>query len=755
MIIQNIEGKFIKKPKNNRIYGKIANQLKNKKPVMFRTTNDLKDLVKTNKVLKPAVYIDGKFIGASCVILDFDDVDYKKVKRISKKYNFEPTLAHKTLSQRQGAIKRFRFIYMFDETVTDEHEYKNINFVINKLYNGYVDKHCGTIKKWYLTGRKNTQEILIDSGKSYDLKYLRIKFSYLLQDVYKSNRTITKRSNVKKNFSSYNVEQVFSVTEGTIKNNCELYNDFTNNDIHHDLKFLLLSSLINIEHGDLWFRKHLTKNHNKWEKSIEFSKKNGYNPMRCENMCPYYNKCKKQSLYENIKEQYQYSTYKKDNNGIHPDYIYQQFIDSMKESMKDDNEIIIYKIPTGVGKTTAILRHFSDKSVMAFPNHALKDEKINEFIEIKGKYPFSTKNLKDYVDEDVYKKASRLYNTGRSFDAKKLIGETKKGKEYLKLIGLPLVNNTFTTHDKIFHSNFNNVNTIIFDEDPIDTIFKVNTYNSFEKDIDRLKNILTKKEIKNIRKMKKDIDKFEYPKKYGKKFDDNKIVSKIIDSDVVVSKMFFGWISANIYFKNSFASTKQFPKNKKIIIVSATPDVEFYETNYNNVKFYNFSNVKMKGKIFFHSMNTSKNSFLNGTTKHMINNINDHTETNKTITFKKYKEMFEKDEENIPYGGNIMGYNSLSGENITIAYTYNKPSLYYAFKTVQHGGKIDKNFNKMSYRKITFNGEKMSMMVYSNKFMRQIQLNTINNEMLQAIGRARLVRNDANVNICSRFRPAI
>jgi hypothetical protein len=58
---------------------------------------------------------------------------------------------------------------------------------------------------------------------------------------------------------------------------------------------------------------------------------------------------------------------------------------------------------------------------------------------------------------------------------------------------------------------------------------------------------------------------------------------------------------------------------------------------------------------------------------------------------------------------------------------------------------------EMKYQKIEWNGFRFMFMAYNNKDMREIQLSLIESELVQAIGRARVIRTDAKVEVYSNL----
>ena len=61
---------------------------------------------------------------------------------------------------------------------------------------------------------------------------------------------------------------------------------------------------------------------------------------------------------------------------------------------------------------------------------------------------------------------------------------------------------------------------------------------------------------------------------------------------------------------------------------------------------------------------------------------------------------------------------------------------------------IDK---KMDYQTIQHNGMQFKFKAFNNMDLREIQLNLIEGELIQAVGRARTIRTDAQVQVYSNF----
>jgi hypothetical protein len=103
------------------------------------------------------------------------------------------------------------------------------------------------------------------------------------------------------------------------------------------------------------------------------------------------------------------------------------------------------------------------------------------------------------------------------------------------------------------------------------------------------------------------------------------------------------------------------------------------------------------------------------------------------------------------YFGNTRGYNNLKGKDIMVIGTPHINPIVYLFHAEFLG--IDTNTidKKMDYQTIQWKGMQFKFQTFNNPDLRNIQLHLIEGELIQAIGRARTIRTDAQVQVFSNF----
>ncbi len=100
--------------------------------------------------------------------------------------------------------------------------------------------------------------------------------------------------------------------------------------------------------------------------------------------------------------------------------------------------------------------------------------------------------------------------------------------------------------------------------------------------------------------------------------------------------------------------------------------------------------------------------------------------------------------------GNTDGLNTLEGKDVLVIGTPYHPSFLYKLVAHNLGFAFDEN-EKMSLQYITYNGYKTWFTTFKDENLRAIHFWMIESELEQAVGRARLPRNDCNVFLFSNF----
>ncbi|MDR2953868.1 MAG: hypothetical protein LBV43_02165 [Prevotella sp.] len=115
-----------------------------------------------------------------------------------------------------------------------------------------------------------------------------------------------------------------------------------------------------------------------------------------------------------------------------------------------------------------------------------------------------------------------------------------------------------------------------------------------------------------------------------------------------------------------------------------------------------------------------------------------------TITFKKY---YLGD----LYFGNCAGCDTLKGKNIDVIGTPHQPEWIYKLFSYSMGLDFCIDAKIKPGTVVTQNGCKFRFTTYDDDVLQAIQFYMIKSELEQAVGRARLLREDCTVNVFSNF----
>ena len=436
----------------------------------------------------------------------------------------------------------------------------------------------------------------------------------------------------------------------------------------------------------------------------------------------------------------------------------------------NDNDIHIIVGHVGLGKT--MLLRSQENVTICGSTHKLISELATKMLVDVHVVP----ELPKFSDETVNAQISYYYNSGLGYKSRRLIGEIalKLGSsdaqlaiEYLSKI--EEAKNTsktlLTTHQRaIFQDSIHD--TIIFDEDCINSLLSNNSF-----DLDDLLKIINENdtlgnEFNDVYLFLKSVERDQLNKSIFKAINPNvlweilgnkkDLVSNIIDffySDEFIVEEFETKYGKKIIV--NYSKYRDFPSNKKIIILSATINVELYKMRFGNkVKVYEIPEVENIGSIIQHTRFSNSRQSINNRSK---DNLLKKVGSDYVITFKDESKIFNdkyfKRNTHIDvYFGNCRGYNLLSGKNISVIGTYQPNPLYYYF--LMRFARIEFDLEvvkKIKNQVVTWKGMRFIFHAYENEDLRQIQFACIEGELIQAVGRARTIRYDCTVNLHSNF----
>ena len=567
-----------------------------------------------------------------------------------------------------------------------------------------------------------------------------------------------------------------------IRKCCKLFREFENGDkrLAHEELYGVALNLIQIETGSNFFQEILGTysdydEQNRWDYYLRYFKQNNYKPQNCNGFCPYKNQCNhstnilstanpKRHLMNRIvnytEEYYPIKEVEED--------VYKKIKAAVNS---EDNNWHIIKAQTAIGKTEAFLRIMkksSKKFLVAVPTNILKND-IYERARSMGINVIMSPSLdeiKDEIPDYIWNYIVTLRKSGRhKFVTPYIYEELKSCKipcliKYLEDLEKfeNSACNAIVTHKRFLGLNeetLSKYDEIIIDED---IIFKAGLPNQGSITVSELKEI--KRECSNDRLTKKIRTALKRAYKENETlFTLKSVKCKINSEDDGISTAIdipSFCLAQHFYFcksttenglkEDTFIFLKPIKfTNRKHIMVSATVDKTICEYYFgaDKVKFCECKKAKYKGTLNQYHDKSMSRACIAGNLG-IIERIRAWTGNENLITFMKYSsgEL---------HFGNTEGYNQWKGKNIDVIGTpYHAEFLYKLFAySIGLEFEIDAKVNPNYIA--TYNGYRFRFTTYEDEVLRNIQFWMLESELEQAVGRARLLREDCTVNLFSTF----
>jgi hypothetical protein len=435
-----------------------------------------------------------------------------------------------------------------------------------------------------------------------------------------------------------------------------------------------------------------------------------------------------------------------------------------------DTDIHIIKAPVGLGKTR-LLRDLTNVTICG-STHSLIAELACEMTAEVHVVP----EIPRFSDSKINEQISYLYDAGLGVKARQLITEIamKLGSkdsvlaiDYMgKIDEAKTTNKTLlTTHQRSFYHQSKH-DTIIYDEDCLASLVATNQLDLSELYKVMVGNDCMKEELTDIYiSLKKSEKKVLLKTEFNSSIIDGLIDTLSTKSDLVSNIIDF--FNSDYYYVEEFDtdySTKiivhyvkyrDFPKDKKIVILSSTINTNIYVKRFGfRVQTHEIPEINGVGDIIqFTKFSNSKQSLNSRSKVDILKKVNDDF----VITFKEESNFFnekhyQKNSIKNVYFGNCRGYNLLTGQNIHVVGTYHRNQIYYFFLAKYAG--IDLDFKKEIKPRnqiVTWKGLRFNFYAFDNLELRQIQFACIEEELIQAVGRARTIRHQCSVYVYSSF----
>lgn len=567
-----------------------------------------------------------------------------------------------------------------------------------------------------------------------------------------------------------------------MKEKCRLFQEFETGtkDLGHEELFGISTNMINVETGERIFMDIISKFYpdkiNKWKNSLRISKGHNYHPKNCCNFCHYYDECShgknmlttvqlKRGELEKVGQEEQYYSLKEVQEDV------QQAI--KRAYYKTCSHFQIIKAQVGIGKSYSYKKIMSenpqDRFLIACPTNLLKNEIYNDTLKLGidvRKTP-SLDEIIDVIPNEIKNKIQKYRIKGQHQLIHPYIQEVLKTtnepslKEYMKQREELRKSNSsiITTHRYLLtmsRKQLREFDSIIIDED---IIFKSIISNQGEISVLKLKKMLKKitnpqlrNKIKTLLKKSKNesyisLDGFELD--YNTLSNEENKIKFDIPSFCTAEYFAIRKKDKEPNLKEdtiTFLKSSNFFDDINYIIVSATVDETICNHFFSNknISFYECKKAEYKGQLLQYPIHSFSRSFLKehqGLEKYLIKELS--IDENHFITF-----LCE--DIGILHFGNTEGSNILEGKDIIILGTPYHAEFLYKLVALSMGLDFNKD-EKMIKQEIVYNGYRFWFTTFKNENLRAVHFWMLESELVQAIGRARLLRHNCKVHLFSNF----
>lgn len=556
-----------------------------------------------------------------------------------------------------------------------------------------------------------------------------------------------------------NRETVRKVDFDRLSEMCRLYREFTSGEYwaYHNEIFGIATNLLSAEGGRKRFFRGITSREEydfeKWLKYANYINKKVYLPESCDRYCPFCDKCDHgRTMIETVK-----LIMGRVNVKFTPKFI------SLEEGEKrlreeivtayqnNDMRKIIIKAETGLGKTAAYINLPGYKTI-AVPTHNLKNEISARMTEPHVIAP-SLPSVSPYFNDRI----KSLYEVGAYTAAGMLIKNSAvlhpELERYVQQVeALQNTNETvITTHERLLYTIDDN-QIIIIDEDPIRTLLKQGSvtikdlYDAIARMPENVDQRTMLSILENVRKVT--------PGNVGEMswggLIDKQLVESMVTTATTIKSNVLGFLECDYFIKNDDGSinfiVKRALPRKKTIILSATADITISKYLYgNDLDFIDIGRVRSIGQIIqynqksFSRFQMKKDNNLKKLARSLVKD-------SPVITFKEFRGDFENC---VATFGGLEGIDKLGGSNLFVVGTpHLHPNVYLLYA---YALGLKPKTTQMDYIPVIRNGLEFYFFTFLDEELKNIQLWLVESELMQAIGRARIIRNDCTVTVLSNF----
>lgn len=636
----------------------------------------------------------------------------------------------------------------------------------------------------YIENGKNSPIVIISNqdksnikadGEIFPNKYYLINFSSM-STRSSSVKTPGEKSQNHKKYRSGVLQDM---------NKCRLFHEFASGDrkLSHDELFGIATNLINVESGkDYFINKRIeypelysddVKN-KKWELHLSYMKENNYYPEACDKYCPYKEEC---THCENILK----TVYTERGNmekiiGYHEEFVSMEgmqnnIYDAISNALHSSGKkFYIIKAQVGGGKSYSYLKLMQEnpdtRFIIAVPTNLLKGEIYGKAKELSIEVMMtpSLEAIKDEMPDKISNHIQKLYKRGQYSSVHRYI------EKCLKKEDIPCLKHymgkreklrkwdgcVITTHRYLLSMDkerLDEFDSIIIDED---ILFKSVISNQEEISISKLEKLKKKTTDPQLKEKAKELLKaaktqsciemegFEWEEDEG----DKPPIAFDLPAFCRAERFYLRKAENEKNLKeDTFAFLKPvyFP-GEKYIMVSATADKEIcgWFFGEEDVEFYECEKAEFKGEL--------KQYYQKSMSRSCLANNPGMVEMLKSQFAMKDDNVITFMNQNIGelHFGNTEGSNMLEGQDILVVGTPYHAEFLYKLAAFSMEVEFDED-EKMSLQTIEHNGYRFRFTTFQDVGLRKIHLWMIESELEQAVGRARLLRNECTVHLFSNF----
>jgi hypothetical protein len=200
-------------------------------------------------------------------------------------------------------------------------------------------------------------------------------------------------------------------------------------------------------------------------------------------------------------------------------------------------------------------------------------------------------------------------------------------------------------------------------------------------------------------------------------------------------------------------------------MLSATPILPLYQKAYGDrVKVWDISSIEKKGKLILHRDRSFSKRSIHDMGKDFVTEVEGYAESHcleGVITFKEFSDShgsgytLKGSLKNIPVlstFGATEGLNSASGKTIGVVGTPHLPE--YALKLLGHAVGVNANPDRFEFKCRTVRRHEFEVSLWcvsEDEFFQALEFGLVERELIQAVGRARLLENDVEVHLWSNY----